>query len=138
MRVTTAFKHIPPYILSAINDVGVAEYTLEKAYGVVAKAFAADKISVADGKMCLALCLVHHMPSKYAADFDKATGMKRDTALIKKVGRDWSLRVVGISADSTEVKTVRVARDAQAAIDELVKSFGAKMVREALKRAVAK
>ena len=137
MQVTT-FKHIPHYILSAINDVGVAEYTLEKAYGVIAKAFAAEEISVADGKMCLALCLVHHMPSKYAANFDKATGVKRNTALIKKVGRDWSMRVVGVKADSKEVKAVRVAREAQAAIDALIETYGAKVVREALKRATTK
>lgn len=116
--MTNAFAHIPSAVISAINSVGVSEATLERAYTIISDAYHADKISAVDGKLCLAMSLVHHMPSKYKADYDKDVGPVRDSALAKKVSRDWNSRVVGIVAHDTE--SVRVKASERAAYDAMV------------------
>jgi hypothetical protein len=155
MRVTTAFKHIPSYVLVAINAVGVSTATLESAYATVSEAFAAGDITVADGKTCLHMALSAHLPSKYGDDYIRAgdmivvggvkrvataddAGVVRDSALSRKVNRDWSMHIDVHAASTAAPKKIRVAREAQDAIDALIETYGAKTVREALKRAVAR
>ncbi len=116
--MANSFAHIPSAVLSAINSVGVSEATLERAYTIISDAYHADKISAPDGKLCLAMSLVHHMPSKYAKDYDKDDGPVRDSALAKKVSRDWNSRVVGIVAHDTDA--VRVKASERAAYDAMV------------------
>lgn len=155
MRVTTAFKHIPSYVLIAINAVGTATATLESAYTTVSEAFAAGDISIGDGKMCMHMALAEHMPSKYGTcyirvgDMIEVDGIKRratvedagvvrGSALERKVTHDWSKHITPSAASTAAPKKIRVARELQTTIDALIDTYGTKFVREALKRATTK
>ena len=119
--MANSFAHIPAAVLSAINAVGIAESSLERAYTIVSQAYHADKLSAPDGKLCIAMSLVHHMPSKYSKDYVRKgddAGVVRDSALERKVARDWNTRVVGIVALDTA--TVRVARAEREAYETMV------------------
>ena len=137
---TNQFAHIPAAVLTAINAVGEAHATLEAAYVVVSKAFAAENISADDCRTLIAMSLAHHL-SKYKGDLkllaafqkDKSARAWYDTALYAKVKYDFRTYVLGakpVKADSTA--TVRVKASERAAWNAFVESCGGDAKRVAL------
>jgi hypothetical protein len=129
---TNQFAHIPAAVMAAINAVGEAHATLESAYVVVSKAFAAEKISADDCRTLIAMSLAHHM-SKYRGDLkalaafqkDKAARAWYDTALYAKVKYDFRTYVLGakpVKADSTA--TIRIKASERAAYNALFEACG--------------
>ena len=115
-----AFAHIPAAILAAFNNVGIHEAGLENTYAYLRKQYAADKVSADDGKILLAMTLAHHV-GKYSKDYVRkgsTAGMVHNSALERKVHRDWKERIVGETA--ADAATVRVNAEERAAYDELV------------------
>jgi hypothetical protein len=74
--------------MTLVNTFILAAASYEDAMAKLQDAYRGDKLSPADLRLALAMALVHHHPSKYAGQMDRATGQTvRDSALRKQVNR---------------------------------------------------
>ena len=115
----TTFTHIPTAVMAAINAVGAAHATLDHAYGVIRKSYAADKVSAEDGKTLLAMAIKAHQPRKYVGQIT-SEGVVRNSALYMQVRRIWSKEIEQAVAETV---LVRVSGAEREAYDALVASI---------------
>lgn len=132
-----AFAHIPAAVMAAVNSVGAAHATLDTAYAVIRKHWAADKLSAEDGKTLLAMSLVHHLPRKYKGQLT-ADGIVRNSSLYQQVRRVWANEIE--QANAGESVSIRVSAAEREAYEELVATLAranAKFAKACGKRAGA-
>lgn len=115
-----AFAHIPAAVMAAVNKVGESLATLDTAYAVIRKHWVADKLSAEDGKLLLAMSLVHHLPRKYKGQLTKE-GVVRNSSLYQQVRRVWATEIEQVSAG--EAASIRISAAEREAYAELVASI---------------
>lgn len=104
----------------AINAMVLAHISYEAALEIVRAELKADRISVADAKLCFAKALAHHAPSKYAKSLTADGGIEHGSALAGKVAS----MIRDIKGNQRNTKkasdSIEVPRAVQKLADELV------------------